>query len=84
MPRRREQSAPDITPPILPAIHVITPTGIYSVDQARTILRLRQSSLRREIREGRLRVCKRCGRYYFLGEQILDWLRAGELPARSR
>jgi hypothetical protein len=45
---------------------------------------LRQSSVRREIREGRLRVCKRCGRYYFLGEQLLAWLRGGELPLSKR
>jgi hypothetical protein len=61
------------------SVHTIAPTGVYSVDQVRTILRLKQSSLRREIREGRLRVCKRCGRYFFLGEQLLDWLRDGEL-----
>jgi hypothetical protein len=63
---------------------VIHDTGVYTTDQVRTMLRLRQSSLRREIREGRLRVSKRCGRYYFLGRQLLDWLRGGELKPHRR
>jgi hypothetical protein len=45
---------------------------------------LRKSSLRREIREGRLKVSKRCGKYFFLGEQLLNWLRSGEIPASPR
>jgi hypothetical protein len=69
--------------PAVPAVPVIAENGVYSADQVRILLRLRQSSLRREIREGRLRVCKRCGRYYFLGAQLLDWLRGGELQGGS-
>jgi hypothetical protein len=48
------------------------------------MLGLRQSSLRREIRAGRLSVNKRCGKYFFLGEQLLDWLRGGELPRKRQ
>lgn len=62
---------------------ILHPTAVYTVAQVRTMLGLRQSSLRREIRAGRLAVNKRCGKYFFLGEQLLDWLRGGELK-RSR
>jgi hypothetical protein len=52
---------------------------VYTVPQVRALLGLRQSSLRREIREGRLSVNKRCGKYFFLGSQLLNWLRGGEV-----
>jgi hypothetical protein len=58
---------------------IIHETGVYTVGAVRTMLGLRQSSLRREIREGRLSVNKRCGKYFFLGSQLLDWLRGGEM-----
>ena len=74
---RRKTEASTAAPP--EQIHVIEATGIYFTDTARRLLRLRASSLRREIREGRLQVCKRCGRHYFLGAQLLEWLRGGEL-----
>jgi hypothetical protein len=77
----RNKSEPD-SDPLPPA--VIAPTGVYTAPQVRVMLGLRQSSLRREIREGRLRVNKRCGKYFFLGEQLLDWLRGGELSAAAR
>jgi hypothetical protein len=63
-----------------PAPAVIQATAVYTVAQVRVMLGLRQSSLRREIRQGRLRVNKRCGKYFFLGAQLLAWLRGGELP----
>jgi hypothetical protein len=62
-----------------PAVHAIDPNGVYFVDTFQKLFRLRKSSLRREIKENRLRVSKRCGRYYLLGQWILDWLRSGEL-----
>jgi len=77
MPRKtRVEAAPPAAPPAPAIIH---PTGVYQVATVRAMLGLRQSSLRRELREKRLRVCKRCGRYYFLGEQLLTWLRGGEV-----
>jgi hypothetical protein len=79
---RQRAAEPDGSPAFAP-VHVIQPGGIYFLPLARSILLLRKSSLRREIREGRLKVCKRCGRYYFLGEQLLDWLRRGELKPPS-
>jgi hypothetical protein len=63
---------------------IIDPNSVFTAPQVRTMLGLRQSSLRREIREGRLRVNKRCGKYFFLGEQLLDWLRGGEIPSTAK
>ena len=57
----------------------IDPNGVYSPSWVRDALRLRESSLRREIREGRLQVNKRCGRYFFTGDQLLSWLRGGAI-----
>jgi hypothetical protein len=64
-------------PPVVPV--VIDPNAVLLAEDVRRLLRLRTSTLRREIRSGRLRVCKRAGRYFFLGQQLLDWLRGGEL-----
>jgi hypothetical protein len=78
------RSTPATAPPTAPAVHVhvIEPGAVYFVDQAQAILRLTKTSIRREVRQARLRIAKRCGRYYLLGEWILQWLREGELPRR--
>jgi hypothetical protein len=65
-----------------PTVHTINPNSVYFRDDARQILRLKESTIRREIREGRLRVAKRAGRYFLLGEWILEWIRAGEVRRR--
>jgi hypothetical protein len=62
--------------------HVIQPTGIYFADTAQNLLRLTKSTLRREVREGRLRISKRAGRYIILGSWLLEWIAAGELKRR--
>jgi hypothetical protein len=67
------------TEPQLAAPFVIDPNGVYLPETVRKALKLRASSIRREVREGRLRVAKRCGRHYLLGTWILEWLAAGEL-----
>lgn len=61
-----------------PAVHVIDPNGVYFPDTFRALFRLKESSLRREVREGRLRIAKRAGRYYLLGKWILEWIVGGE------
>jgi hypothetical protein len=81
MPRN---PAPSAAPAATPAVHVIEPSGVYTVDDTRRILKLRQSTIRREVREGRLRVARRAGRYYLLGEWLLEWIRGGELPRRGQ
>jgi hypothetical protein len=59
--------------------HIIDPNGVYSLDGAQRALGLTRTTLRREVRMGRLRVAKRAGRYFIVGEWLLDWLREGEV-----
>jgi hypothetical protein len=62
--------------------HVIHRTAIYSLEAARQALGLKKDTLRREVRLGRLRVAKRAGRYYVLGNWLLEWLEGGEVRRR--
>jgi hypothetical protein len=68
-------------PASAPAVPVVHPDAVYTVESFRLTFGLRQSSLRREVREGRLKVYKRCGKYFILGAQVLAWLR-GDNGAR--
>jgi hypothetical protein len=67
------------TDPAPPAIHEIRPNNVYSADEVRKIFRLKASTIRREVREGRLRIARRAGRYFLLGRWIIEWLEAGEV-----
>lgn len=84
MPRRKTVTAdePAGTPTVSP--HVIAPTAVYSAAEARAALRLTASTIRREVREGRLRIAKRAGKYYLLGSWLLEWLAEGEVVRRQR
>ena len=64
-------------------IPTIRPTAVFGLEQARVTLGLAKNCLPREIRLGRLRVSKRAGRYLILGEWLLEWIKAGELPRRQ-
>jgi hypothetical protein len=59
--------------------HRIDPTAVYDAECLLVVLSLNKHTLAREIRLGRLRVAKRSGRYFFLGEWLIEWLRNGEL-----
>ena len=48
-----------------------------SLDQLRRVLGLRARTLPREVRAGRLVVCKRAGRYFVFGSDVKKWLRGG-------
>jgi hypothetical protein len=61
------------------APHVIKPTAVYDVEQARAALGLAKGTLGREVRLGRLRVARRAGKTYILGRWLLAWLEAGEV-----
>jgi hypothetical protein len=63
-------------------LHVIEPRAVYSPDSVRTALGLTKNTLRREVRLGRLRMAKRAGRNYFLGEWLLEWIKTGEIKRR--
>jgi hypothetical protein len=78
MPRRRLPVEP-ISPDTVPAVHVIHADAIYTVEMVRHYLGLRKSTVRREVRERRLRVSKRAGRYFITGDWLLAWIKAGEL-----
>src|SRR5262249_32917386 len=75
--RPRKEKPAD--PPAPQPPHVIHPHGVYFIDDAERLLRLRRSALRAEVKEGRLRVARRRGRYYLLGAWLLEWIRGGEL-----
>jgi hypothetical protein len=66
-----------------PTVHRVDPTGVYFVDTFQRLFRLKTSSVRREVREGRLRIAKRCNRYYLLGTWILEWIEAGEVKKEA-
>jgi hypothetical protein len=74
----------DSVPLTATSIHVIHPTGVYVAEDLRRLLRLRASTVRREVREGRLRVSKRAGRRFFLGAWVLSWLESGEITKAPR
>src|SRR5262249_26475628 len=71
------------TPPMPEPIHTIDPNGIYFLDQAQSILRLRKSTIRREHREGRLRIARRAGRIIILGAWLIEWIKGGEVKAKE-
>jgi hypothetical protein len=82
MRRPRSQAPADqagAAEPQLAAPFVIDPNGIYLPETVRKALKLRASSIRREVREGRLRIAKRCGRHFILGAWLLAWVADGEL-----
>jgi hypothetical protein len=59
--------------------HTFVPTAVYDLEAARLVLGLTKTTLNRELRLGRLRVSKRAGRYFLLGEWLIEWVRAGEV-----
>jgi hypothetical protein len=58
-------------------VRIVDPNRVYTVEEFRDEFFLRESSVRREVREARLRVSKRCGRYFLLGRWIIEWLEGG-------
>jgi hypothetical protein len=63
-------------------LHVVHPNAIYTLASAQFAFGLTKTTISREIRLGRLRVAKRAGRYFILGEWLLQWLRDGEIRKR--
>ena len=58
-----------------PIIHA---TQVFTLDALQKCLGLRDGTLTRELRLGRLRSSKRAGRRWVLGSWVLAWIRAGE------
>jgi hypothetical protein len=81
MPRRKLLPPPEAAP-ALPVVPVIDPNAVYRVEAFQRTLGLRKSTLRAEVRSGRIRVAKRAGIYFILGAWILEWLIAGEMKRK--
>lgn len=87
MERTETSERPQLLPPAfgVNVPHVVFPGAVYTVDDLRRIFGLKATSVRREVRLRRLRISKRCGRYYCLGQWVLEWLEDGELkPPQGR
>jgi hypothetical protein len=56
------------------AVPVIDPYAVFTLGTLQATLGLRDGSLPREIRQKRLRARKRCGRYFILGSDVIQWL----------
>jgi hypothetical protein len=65
------------------APHVIDPHAVYQLPELIEALQLKASTVRREVREGRLRIARRAGRYYCLGQWVLEWIVGGEVRPRA-
>jgi hypothetical protein len=65
--KRTRRCAPACSP-------IVDPHAVYSLAGLQKALHLRRNSLPREIREGRLRAIKRCGRWWIVGRDVLAWL----------
>jgi hypothetical protein len=61
----------------------ITSDSIFTLAELSELLGLRPNSLPREVRKGRLRVSKICGRYLTTGAWIKQWLESGEVRRRK-
>jgi hypothetical protein len=84
VPRKRAV-APEPTPP--PAIRVqprvIDPNAVFTRASFMAFFGISKNTLRNEIKEGRLRVSERGGKYLILAKWALQWIEAGELPPRN-
>ena len=57
----------------------IKPTELFDREALQKALGLRPSTLSREIRQGRLKVYSRGKRHWFIGSEVLSWIRSGEV-----
>jgi hypothetical protein len=74
-PKRTTSSDFDRLHPTSP--HVVVPTAVYTAEQVQRLLGLKPSSLRTAKRESGLVCIRRVNRDWYLGEDLLAWLRAG-------
>jgi hypothetical protein len=63
----------------MPAIDgiVIHERSVFSLDAAGRALGLGKHSLPTEVRKGRLKASRRCGRYMVLGKWLIEWIEQG-------
>jgi hypothetical protein len=77
---------PRVKPPAVsaqpPAVRTVPDDAVLRLDELRLILGLPRTSIRREVRQGRLRISKRCGWYWTTGKWVKEWLASGEVAPR--
>ena len=74
-PRQPDTRASGSEPAAAPVIH---PNAVFTLASAAAACGLPSNCLPREIRLGRLQARRRGGRYYILGQWLLEWLATGE------
>lgn len=55
----------------------IAPTAILNAAGIESLLGLKTNTIRRERRLGRIRACKRGGRNFYTGADVLAWVQGG-------
>jgi hypothetical protein len=63
----------------MPAVEgvVIHEGSVFTLDAAGRTLGLGKHSLPTEVRNGRLKASRRCGRYIVLGKWLIEWIEQG-------
>ncbi len=62
-------------------VRVIDPNAVFRLDELRAVLGLPRTTLKREVRAGRLRVTRRAGCYWVLGSWLLEYFESGPGPS---
>lgn len=69
--------------PVVDVSCLIEPTGVYSEAAVRRMLGLKESTLKTARREEGLACVRRSKLTYYLGADLLDWLRRGRIPGKG-
>lgn len=56
-------------------MRIVDPHAIFTVAELRELFGLRDGSIPREIRKGRLKAHRVCGRYFITGPDVMRWVR---------
>ena len=67
----------------IPAPIVIDPNAVFSRELFGRTFGLSPATIGREVKAGRLVARRRCKSYWFLGSDILAWLRDGKVTPRN-
>jgi hypothetical protein len=63
-------------------VRIIDPHAVFRLAELQQLLDLPATTIRREVRLGRLRVAKRGNWYWTTGDWVHQWLAAGEVRRR--
>jgi hypothetical protein len=76
------QTTPTLTAATRPALAVIDPHTLGTIEEWTALLDVGRTTLLREIRRRRLRASRRAGKYWLTGQWIMDWVAGGEVTRR--